>query len=275
MLLRSLRNAMCAVFAVLIAVATAAPGTASAEADLRFAFADLLTDNPEAAESFYGRLFGWTFRESANSTGDTAIVAQGEEIGLLVVIENLDTNAGEAQWVSIMRVADAAQTASVAAKAGGTVLDGPAPDENGGTYAVLRDNVGALLAVYSGGPTAAASRPENWIWFDLFTDDADAAEAFYAEVVGLRSQQKPTGSGISGRILGRDGVAFAGIVDVRPDSVKSAWLPYVGVADLEAVLNRATKLGGVIMARSDDAAIILDPTNAAIGVHELPGGGDQ
>lgn len=274
MLFRSLRNAMCGLVAMLFAV-TAVPGSASADTGLRFAFADLLTDNRSTAEAFYGGLFGWTFRESANSAGDTAIVAEGEEIGLLVAIENLDTDAGEAQWVSIMRVADAAEAASAAANAGGTVLDGPAPDEKGGTYAVIRDDVGALLAVYSGGPTSAAERPDNWIWFDLFTDNVGAAETFYADVAGLRSREAPVGTGTSGRILGRDGRAFAGIVEVPPDSVKSAWLPYVGVADLQTALARATQLGGVIFARSEDAAIILDPSNAAIGVHVLPGGGGQ
>jgi predicted enzyme related to lactoylglutathione lyase len=120
------------------------------------------------------------------------------------------------------------------------------------------------------------SAPEA-IWLaSISVEDVDAtasaAEAFYGDLVGYEVRTVELGEGLVYTVVGRDGHARAGIVEVDWKNVEANWLPYVGVADLNATIGTAYSLGGRLLLRTGDIAILTDPTGGAFGVQQLAGG---
>ncbi|NJC34565.1 hypothetical protein GGR88_002079 [Sphingomonas jejuensis] len=85
------------------------------------------------------------------------------------------------------------------------------------------------------------------IWYELLTTDADAAQAFYADVIGW----SVAGSGMPGidyRILtAPDGVAVGGLMQRTAEMPGAAvWLGYVGVDDVDAAVAKVEAAGGSV-----------------------------
>src|SRR5580658_10011346 len=86
----------------------------------------------------------------------------------------------------------------------------------------------------------------RFVWQELLTEDTAAAGSFYSKVVGWRAQ--PSTSDPSYTQFGIGGNHYAGMMrlpdEARAAGVKPHWLPYIGVADVEASAAGAERLGG-------------------------------
>jgi uncharacterized protein len=117
--------------------------------------------------------------------------------------------------------------------------------------------------------TATATK-HKIAWVDLATSDAEAARAFYADVLGWRTEVNPDpqygGYGLA-KINGED---VAGIGPTQSPDQPTAWSVYVGADDLEAVSARVTAAGGTVVAPAFDVgdqgrmAVFQDPSGAFI-----------
>ena len=106
-------------------------------------------------------------------------------------------------------------------------------------------------------------------WFDLVTEDVEAAMAFYTGLVGWEFELTPTGSYIA--IL--DDVSVAGVSEIDdaiPDVDEATWLPAVVVADLPQAVATARELGATIheeiqrLPTYGSWAVIGDPQGAVV-----------
>lgn len=114
-----------------------------------FSWTELLTTDPQAAASFYARLFGWKFDE----------MNMGAETGVYRVAKVRDTAVGgimkippQAQgmppmWSPYVTVADIDATLKQAAALGGKVVAPVMDVPNVGRFAVLADPQGATINV--------------------------------------------------------------------------------------------------------------------------------
>ncbi|GAB2616293.1 glyoxalase [Paractinoplanes abujensis] len=108
-------------------------------------WADLLTDDVNAATSFYGSVFGWTLSHEFGS-GEWLSEAHDSVAGLI-------TGRYDVRWQPSFQVADTTETIDRCAGLGGRVLTGPV--EMGlGSYVEMIDPLGAPFAV-----TAPVHRP--------------------------------------------------------------------------------------------------------------------
>lgn len=87
----------------------------------------------------------------------------------------------------------------------------------------------------------------NPVWFELIADDADAAQAYYADVVGwtIAPGEMP---GMDYRIVAApDGDRIAGLMP-RPAGMpgKPVWLVYVGCDDVDATVAAAQAAGATL-----------------------------
>ena len=88
-----------------------------------------------------------------------------------------------------------------------------------------------------------------FVWYELTTTDAEAAKAFYADVVGwgLRDASMP---GAAYTLFTADEVAVAGLMglpdEARTMGAQSRWTGYVGVDDVDAATDRLRHLGGTV-----------------------------
>lgn len=120
----------------------------------------------------------------------------------------------------------------------------------------------------------------DFIWYELLTDNADAAAAFYGEVIGwsaLNSGQP----GMDCRFFSsgdgsdtKDGVA--GFMAITPDMAENgaqpAWVGYIGVDDVDATVAKLTASSGAVLMPAMDLdgvgrmAMVADPQGASFYV---------
>ncbi len=114
----------------------------------------------------------------------------------------------------------------------------------------------------------------RFVWHELMTTEPDAAQGFYASVVGWGStnwDQDP-----SYRLLTMQGAPMAGLLRL-PDEARASgapphWLTYIAVPDVEAAVSRATGAGASVYVQPQDVpsvgrfAVLADPQGAVFAV---------
>src|SRR5260370_23013144 len=114
--------------------------------------------------------------------------------------------------------------------------------------------------------------PASFVWYELMTTDAAAAEKFYKDVVGWKTQDMSQGDMKYTGLLAAD-TPVAGLMTLPKDAcdagAKRGWTGYVGVDDVAATAARVTKAGGKIHAPPTDIpnvgrfAMVADPQGTA------------
>jgi predicted enzyme related to lactoylglutathione lyase len=110
----------------------------------------------------------------------------------------------------------------------------------------------------------------EWVWYELLTSDADAAQAFYEKVAGWTVAPAQTGgqpSAMDYRILtAPDGTAAGGLMTLPQGApMPPAWLGYIGVDDVDATVAAVEGAGGTVHMPANDLpgvgrfALLADP----------------
>jgi uncharacterized protein len=242
--------------------------------------------DPPAAQSFYGRLFGWSFETvSAPEQPLYAIARVGgaDVAGLGVTAE--PTGA----WNTYIAVDDADDTAARIWAAGGEVSLDPVDVGEAGRLAVCRDPAGAEFRLWQARRRPGAqivNAPGSWNFSDLHSDRPQTA-AFYADVfawvvedLGFATLVRRPGYGdhleatVDPDIRKRqaDVTAPPGFEDavawvaVPEPHTPPHWHVTFAVADRNATAAEAERLGAEVLSTQDTAwtrtALIRDPQGA-------------
>ncbi len=92
------------------------------------------------------------------------------------------------------------------------------------------------------------NRDGSPIWYELITPEPDAAQKFYASVMGWKFEPMPGGLDIDYRIASAGDASVAGFMRT-PDHAKSMpsmWFVYFAVDDVDAAAEKVKSLGGSI-----------------------------
>lgn len=239
-----------------------------------FAWFDLVTDDAPSATKFYENVFGWRFRAAA--TDDyLSIWAGNQEIGgLLSFDDTAEKHLASSQWIPVM-VVDSTGNAANSAVALGAHKLGPTIQTAQGKFQTIKDPTGALVTLYDGlegFDLNSLGKAGGWAWVDLMTYNTQGASSFYNSLFGFDTHHESTSTNSQGsQIFVNSGKILGGLVKVPKSQVEPNWLPYVGVSDLEATLARALENGAAVLSQTEHAAILIDPTNAAIGITSVSG----
>lgn len=234
---------------------------------------DLVTEDSNAAASFYHGLFGWEI--GPDRGGNRRISFQGTDIAGLFQISNEMPNAAESQWLVGIAVDDLERAVRSTKEAGGAILRNITVVPDSGRYAVIRDPQGAVLML--GTPSREIGGPREpgfFVWAELWTRDLEAAADFYASVLGAtrKDLERPGGTYT---VFETGDEPRAGLVLLPENAERPAWAPYIGVVDLADTLRRTVSLGGnVVLEPRDDfgggrVALIEDPTHAMLFIVQL------
>jgi predicted enzyme related to lactoylglutathione lyase len=129
-----------------------------------------------------------------------------------------------------------------------------------------------------------ANRQGDFIWYELLTGDADAAQAFYASVVGwtVTNSGQP---GMDYRILNAGEHSIGGLMGITPDmaahGARPTWLGYIAVDDVDATVTAVGASGGGVMMPAMDIpdvgriAMVTDPQGVPFYVMRPAGEGDS
>ena len=238
----------------------------------KFVWFDLLTEDVQGAQNFYSELFGW--RVEGQSSDYIVIYAGDKPIGGIAPHESKDSEVLESLWLASLSVENVDRAVSATKSRYGKVLDGPFDVKGRGRMAVIQDPEGAeliLLRAAGGDPVDETVKSGEWLWVDLFTRDAKTANEFYGSLAGYTAQTVKTEEDNSYNLLKKDDRAFAGVVEIPWEDVEPNWLPYVKVDDLEGTISLAENLGGVLILRLENVAVIADPTGGVFGIQVVRG----
>ena len=243
----------------------------------KFVFADLLTGDVQRASSFYAKVFDWRIVQGSDPGYATAYVGRHPVAAFAIY---RDRPSEDALWLPSVSVRDVDATAALVEPAGGQVVVAPRELPDRGRMAVLKDPRGAhiaLLRATGGDPEDHPPHDNEWIWPELWTDDVPASIAFYEALFNYRSVAVKDPEGRLHKVLGRDQVARAGVLQSPLPGVSPNWLLYLLVEDLAHSLGRIVEHGGEVYvppqkdAVNGDIAIVADPTGGVFALQQRTG----
>jgi predicted enzyme related to lactoylglutathione lyase len=256
---------------------------------------DTSEPDPEAAVTFYSRLFGWEFENvMPPGSGDGYYIARIRGGDVAAVGSVPEGAPPTAMWNTYICVDSADETAARVAAAGGKPLTEPFDVMDAGRMAVFCDPEGAVFCVWQPKQHKGArivNEHGSLNFNGLNTRDPAAAKTFYGSVFGW--QTLALGGGVEmwtlpgyGDHLERDRPrlrqemaavgAPAGFEDVvaslkpipddQPD-LAAHWDVTFAVDDADAIALRASELGGRLVVAPVDApwartTVISDPQGA-------------
>ena len=242
---------------------------------------DLLTNDPEASQQFYGELFGWEFDGAGN--GYTLIRHNGKLIGGMIDTVALNGRDDISQWVVVMSVADIDDAASAVSAGGGTIMTPPTDLRDRGRLAVVRDAEGALLALLEtrdGDPPDTDAGMGDFLWDELWTSDVDNASRFYNGVAGLQVAQpnidEVRESAPNYRLFNGGGKPRVGVMPTPLEGLDPVWVSYLWVVDPAAITARVAGLGGRVIVEAQArplggrVAFVAGPSGAGIALQTWP-----
>jgi predicted enzyme related to lactoylglutathione lyase len=247
----------------------------------------------EAAQAFYGGLFGWAFEDAPPAQSAARYVVallDGRPVAGLAAAVGRDDAATPSAWNTYVAVDDVDDVLRRIQSAGGRVLHGPTSMGAHGRYAVCTDSSGVPFRLWQAGTRPGAqtvNTPGAWNFSDLYAEDPAASAAFYTAVFGWSFDNVGFGSMIRRPGYGDHLAATIdpGIHD-RQASVKTppgfadaiGWLMSAGtdqmphwhvtftVSDRDATAAAAESLGATVVKRGDTEwtrdAVLRDPQGA-------------
>jgi uncharacterized protein len=122
--------------------------------------------------------------------------------------------------------------------------------------------------------------PGKFVWFDLLTTDAPAAEKFYGGLFGWTFEVQKTRENPY-KVARLGGTPIAGIVDVsarKSEVPDSTWLSFTSVPDVDKAAAEIRNRKGKVLREPADvggsarAAVVADPQGALLGLVKLAKG---
>jgi predicted enzyme related to lactoylglutathione lyase len=115
----------------------------------------------------------------------------------------------------------------------------------------------------------------SFIWYELMTNDTEAAKAFYRDVVGWETQAFD-GAGNDYTVLEADGRGVGGVMEIPEEAgaggARPCWVGYIEVGDVDAAAARIGEAGGSVHRDIMDVsgvgriAMVSDPQGASFSL---------
>ncbi|RDH82890.1 MAG: hypothetical protein DIZ80_11520 [endosymbiont of Galathealinum brachiosum] len=232
----------------------------------KFVWHDLITPDFKLAGRFYEKLFGWQIEYRDRY----AVVRNGNKlIAGILQLESTDEFAREGVWLPSVSVTDVKAAINRVEANGGKILKGPVEMQRRGEAVLISDPQRAdlvLLKAKGGDPVDVEAAIGDWLWDELWTNDAEKLELFYQRVLGY--DETVLGEGYD--VFKSQKKWRAGIRHVADDVKHMLWVPVIRVVDPELIVQRVEELGGVVWITPEEApgngdiALISDPTGALL-----------
>ncbi|MFH9744043.1 VOC family protein [Streptomyces anulatus] len=243
---------------------------------------DLGTPDLDAATAFYRELFGWDLVPGGPEVGGYGMLTlDGRNVGGVMTVSEEESPSA---WSVSFQSPDIAATAAAVERAGGSAAFEPMDVLDLGSMGGFTDPAGAYFAAWQPKKHpgfGVVQEPGGFLWAELYTSDVPAAAAFFNNVFGWGTDQlKVEGTDYTYTTVHPAGAgpeaSFGGLVrmgDVPSEAARGPhWLPYFAVADVDATVATAKRLGGTETLAAMDVpgvgkmANVADPFGAVFAV---------
>jgi predicted enzyme related to lactoylglutathione lyase len=154
-------------------------------------WADAMFADLEGATRFYGDVLGWTFGESDSAYGNyTQAFADGKAVA--AIVPQMPGEETQSAWCLYFASADAAATVAKVKAAGGQVVMEPMKVGDFGTMALAKEPTGAAFGIWQPERHKGFEKiaePGAYGWAEVFTRDAETADAFLTAVFPYQAQK--------------------------------------------------------------------------------------
>jgi uncharacterized protein len=208
-----------------------------------FSWAELVTNDADAAKAFYTALLGWDYDDQP--AGPDQVYSMATRDGKYVAALYTD-GSQPPHWNCYVTVESVDESVAKATAAGGTELHEPFDVMDVGRMAFVADPAGAPIYLWEPRQHIGAqlvNTPGALNWNDLVTPDADEAARFYGELFGWTFEEVPDAGGY--RVI-KNGDRENGGVFPREDA-QPGWIPYFGHEDVGRVVEDVPGLGGQVL----------------------------
>jgi predicted enzyme related to lactoylglutathione lyase len=227
------------------------------------AWAGLAAADATRAVDFYCAAFDW---QPSAAAGFVILRRAGKQVAL-VYPQTPQARAANVttHWTPFFVVDDMDAAVARAGAAGGMALRDPF-DVPAGRIAAMQDPGGAPFSLWAPRRDDGPAPSATGLWFmELATSDPDAAQAFYAHLLGWTY----TAEGGAVTIHGPDGE----LGRIRQREGVADWLAYLRVPVVEEAARRAEALGATRLGVTEidglgRVARIVDPQRATLGLRE-------
>lgn len=235
-----------------------------------------------AAESFYGKVLGWSFRDAGMEGFTYHLASVGGDMvaGLMDMPEAV--KGMPPFWLIYFAVEDADKAVAQMVRDGARVHQPVNTIPGTGRFAILADPQGVGFGILEPEPTEGGGaggafdqkKEGHGNWHELNASDPKAAMAFYTGAFGWKpSQSMDMGETGSYDLFARNGTDIGGMMRVQPGMPGGGfWLPYFGVTGTEAAIGRITAAGGTLKHGPQEVpggafiAVAADPQGASFAV---------
>ncbi len=239
---------------------------------------ELATPDPGVSEEFYKKVFGWTFVKSAGNDREYWLIKNnGKSIGGMFQLKDKNPEAG-GEWVCSISVPSVSGAIASVKANGGKVILGPLDLEGRGKLALINDQQKAQMIILhsvSGDPVQDRTIDNQWLWSELWSNDVAQSENFYKSLINGTSEKRKDDNR-EYTVIESNGEKVLGIIENPAENVRSHWLQYIKVKDLNSVFEKAKSSGARVLIapspeiRKGTVAVLLDPTGAPFAIQKWP-----
>lgn len=246
-----------------------------------FIWYELMTENADAAQGFYGELLGWQFSDSGQPDRDYRILNAGTEPvgGLLQLTRQQREGGARPNWMGYICVDDVEKSLAAIDAHGGRVMMPATAIPGVGTLAMCSDPQGIPFYIMhpAGEGGSRAFSPDtpatgHCTWNQLMTSDQPAALDFYGRLFGWRKSGEMDMAEMGSYEFLNHGPDIGAVMTCPPDASPN-WLYFFRAADIDAAADAITRLGGTLIMPpgqipdSDDYCLTAaDPEGATFGL---------
>lgn len=241
-------------------------------------WADAMFPDVEAAKSFYGELFGWTFDVGSEEFGGYAQARSGGK-AVAAVSPQMPGVDSPAAWNLYFAAPDAAATAAKIRDNGGTLAMEPVQVGDFGTMVTAQEPSGAYFSAWQADTHEGFEKtggPGAYCWAEVNTRDPEKTDAFFPAVFPFEAKTMDVDD-VDFRVFELAGEPVLGRLKMNgdfPPDVPSHINVHFGVDNCDAAIATVTKLGGQLFFGPMDSpfgrfATVADQQGAVFTVIDL------
>jgi uncharacterized protein len=245
---------------------------------------ELMTNDADAAQKFYGAVLGWAFNSAGQGDKDyRQFSMHGVHVGgFLPLTPEMEQGGARPSWMGYIGVDNVDRMAAAITSRKGSVHMAPQDIPGIGRFAFVADPQGALFYVMTpippeGGGSSqsfAATEPRvgHCAWNELATADPAAALDFYHHLFGWEKDGEMDMGPLGKYEFLRHDFMLGAMMPKMPEMPVSMWTYYFRVPDIDKAMATIKANGGQILREpteipgGDFSMNALDPQGAAFAL---------
>jgi predicted enzyme related to lactoylglutathione lyase len=246
----------------------------------RLVWSELMTTDTKAAETFYGKVVGWTSEPFGSSPMPYTQFKRSGGTPVAGLMARPDGMNMPPFWSMYIAVPDFDEGIAAVTRLGGSTLSGVIDVPTVGRMQMVKDPQGAAFYIIQPEPRESAPERDPEVgetsWIELLTTDPSAAMTFYQQLFGWQpGQAHDMGPMGVYQEFHRGGRMTGGIMNKPKEmaDVPPYWGIYFRIDDLDAAAERIKANGGQILngpmevPGGDRILNAMDPQGAAFSLH--------